>query len=73
MVITDKEPRMTRSGVEIACELAEFGARMVAARYRREHPDAEDAAVESAVRAWWSDRPGAPLGDGVGVVRVMPS
>lgn len=57
----------------IAFELAEMGARMVEARYRREHPDADadadagadadDAEVAAHVRAWWLDRPGAPHGD----------
>ena len=51
----------------IAFELAEMGARMVEARYRREHPDADaadaDDEVAAHVRAWWLDRPGAPHGD----------
>jgi NAD(P)-dependent dehydrogenase (short-subunit alcohol dehydrogenase family) len=58
-----------QTGFQIACELAEAGAQMVAARVRRERPDATDEDVEMAVRAWWSDRPGAPNGDAIGRVR----
>ncbi len=58
------------SGVQVACELAEMGADMVAARYRREHPDATDAEVAEQVQRWWLDRPGAPHGDAVGIART---
>lgn len=50
-------------GVRIACELADLAARMVEARYRREHPDADESEVSAHVAAWWKDRPGAPHGD----------
>ena len=52
--------------LEVAFALAELGARMVAERFRREHPDASEPEVEAAVRAWISDRPGAPFGDAEG-------
>lgn len=58
------------SGVQVACELAEMGADMVAARYRREHPDAADEEVAAEVQRWWLDRPGAPDGDAVGIART---
>lgn len=58
-----------RSGVQMACELAEMGAHMVEARFRREHPEASDDEVAAQVRAWWIDRPGAPDGDAVGIPR----
>jgi hypothetical protein len=54
------------SGVHVACELAEMGAHMVEARFRREHSDASDDEVAEHVRRWWIDRPGAPDGDAVG-------
>jgi hypothetical protein len=57
------------SGVAVACELAEMGAHMVEARFRREYPEASDADVADVVRSWWLDRPGAPDGDAVGIVR----
>lgn len=51
------------SGLAIALDLADLGAKMVEATYRRRHPDADDDAVAAHVRAWWLDRPGAPDGD----------
>jgi hypothetical protein len=57
------------SGVQVACELAEMGAHMVEARFRREHPDASDEEVAGQVSRWWLDRPGAPDGDAVGIAR----
>jgi len=57
------------SGAEVAGELADFGAELVALRYRREHPDCTEDDVRAAVRAWWSDRRGAPDGDVAGAVR----
>lgn len=58
-------------GLVTAFELAELGARMVEARFRREHPDATDEAVAAHVRAWWLDRPGAPDGDCIGRQRPI--
>ena len=54
---------------EVACQLAELGAAMVAERHRREHPDAADDEVAAAVERWWGERPGAPHGDAPGIVR----
>jgi hypothetical protein len=54
-----------------ALELADLAARMVEARFRREHPHAAEPEVEAHVRAWWLDRPGAPSGDGVGPTRPI--
>jgi hypothetical protein len=39
---------------------------MLKQRYRREHPGAGEAAVEAAVVAWHSRRPGAEHGDAEG-------
>ncbi|HRB03925.1 MAG TPA: hypothetical protein PLP26_11205 [Ilumatobacteraceae bacterium] len=61
-----------RSGVIVACELADLGADMLATRLRRQHPELSDAEVEARVRAWWLDRRGAPNGDSAGVVRPIP-
>ncbi len=57
------------TGVQIACGLAETAARMVEARFRREHPGASEAEVAQQVRAWWQHRPGAELGDAPGRLR----
>ena len=37
------------SGLQIACELAEFGASLVEQRFRHEHPDACDDDVDAHV------------------------
>ncbi|MFN0029999.1 MAG: hypothetical protein ACKV2O_22825 [Acidimicrobiales bacterium] len=52
--------------LEVALALTELGSRLQAQRYRRDHPEAGEAEVAAAVRAWFRDRPGAPDGDGVG-------
>ncbi len=59
-------------GLETAFELADFAARMVEAKFRREHPTATDDEVLAAVDSWWSDRPGAPDGDSPGRVVTLP-
>ena len=59
------------SNLAVALELAELGARMVEARFRREHPDASDEVVAAHVRAWWLERPGAPFGDCTGRIRAI--
>jgi Rv0078B-related antitoxin len=59
------------SGVQVACELAEMGAHMVEATFRRLHPAASDHDVAEHVRSWWIDRPGAPDGDAIGTPRRL--
>jgi len=60
------------TGLRLAIELTEFGARMREQRYRREHPGADDVEVEQFMHDWWRDRPGAPLGDSVGRPVAVP-
>jgi hypothetical protein len=61
-----------RNGLETAFELADFAARMVETKFRRENPDATDEQVRAAVGAWWADRPGAPDGDSPGRLVTLP-
>lgn len=57
---------MTEPALALALELSETGIQMRAQRFRREHPDASDTEVDSFMRAWLHDRPGAPDGDSSG-------
>jgi hypothetical protein len=54
------------TGLRLAFELTDLGMRLVAQRYRREHPAASEDEVDAAVQAWLLDRPGAPHGDAEG-------
>ena len=60
------------TGLRLALELTDFGARMREQRFRREHPDADEATIRSFMNDWWLDRPGAPDGDAVGRVVSFP-
>lgn len=62
----------SESGIETAFELADFAARMIETKFRREHPDAGDEQVRTAVDEWWGDRPGAPDGDSPGRLVTLP-
>lgn len=57
---------MSVSGLRIALDLTDLGARLVAQKHRRENPAATEEEVEAAVARWMSDRSQAPNGDGVG-------
>jgi hypothetical protein len=46
----------------IACELHEFGVRMMEARFRRERPDATDEEIAALVRSWLLEDPPAVVG-----------
>ena len=63
---------VARSGVELACELADLGADMLMARLRRQVPELNEQEIEWRVAAWWLARPGAPDGDSVGRRRPIP-
>ncbi|MGA7271508.1 MAG: hypothetical protein WB239_10595 [Acidimicrobiia bacterium] len=63
---------MAQTGLETVFELYEFACDLVAARYLREHPDAEASDVAAAVRAWARDQSRAPHGDSDGVPVSLP-
>lgn len=52
-----------RSGIAVALELYDAAELQVRERYRREHPDATQDAVDAEVQRWLHDRPGAVHGD----------
>jgi hypothetical protein len=55
-----------------AFELFEAGLRMMKARYRRSHPHASPAEIESMLSAWLLQRPGAQSGDAKGRSITLP-
>lgn len=52
--------------LRMAFDMAEMGAHMVEAKYRREHPGATDKSVADHMTRWWGHRPGAAHGDSAG-------
>jgi Xaa-Pro aminopeptidase len=52
--------------LRIALELHDLGVKMQRRRLRRERPDATDAELDDAMRAWLHERPGAEYGDAAG-------
>ncbi|NEE01481.1 hypothetical protein [Phytoactinopolyspora halotolerans] len=47
-------------------DMYEFGEQMYRAKLRREYPQSPPDEIESLVKQWRMDRPGAPMGDAVG-------
>lgn len=60
------------TGLRLALDLTEFGARLREQRFRREHPSADDQTVRRFMDDWWRERPGAPHGDAVGRPVAVP-
>jgi len=60
------------TGLRLALDLTQLGARIREQRFRREHPTAEESEVQRFMDEWWRERPGAPLGDSVGRSVVLP-
>lgn len=50
-----------------AFDLHAFGVRIYRQRLRLDHPERTDEQIDAAVDVWLRHRPGAELGDGVGV------
>jgi len=53
--------------MRLALDMYEVGEAFVRARLRRETPAITEEALDEAVRAWRLSRPGAEMGDAVGV------
>lgn len=51
----------------VILELVELGERAFVYKLKKMNPLISPREIEEAVRAWYRDRPGAVLGDGVGV------
>lgn len=49
-----------------AIEMFEAGVEMMRQTLRRTNPGLDDDEVETRLRAWLAERPGAPFGDAVG-------
>lgn len=54
------------SKFEVILELIELAERAFVFKLKKDNPLITPSEIEEAVRAWYLDRPGAPLGDGVG-------
>lgn len=63
---------MALTGLRVALDLTELGERLLAQRYRREHPEASEAEIRQVIAEWYAARPMAPEGDGVGRVVAWP-
>ena len=58
--------------LRIAFALIDVAERMLRQRVRRESPGISDQVLEERVGAWYARRPGAELGDGVGIPATWP-
>ncbi|HET9959914.1 MAG TPA: hypothetical protein VFQ61_35725 [Polyangiaceae bacterium] len=61
-----------RENVKTALELLDVAERMLRRRLRREHPHLTEEAIEQRIVDWYQHRPGAELGDGMGVIGPWP-
>jgi hypothetical protein len=53
--------------LQIVQELLEIAERAFVHKLRKRNPEITDDAIRAAVNQWYATRPGAELGDGVGV------
>ncbi len=55
--------------LQLALDMHETGVELMRARLRREHPDADEAALDAMLTRWLRQRPGAEFGDSAGSPR----
>lgn len=53
--------------LQIVQELLEIAERAFVHKLKKRNPEITDDAIRAAVNQWYATRPGAELGDGVGV------
>ena len=53
--------------LQIAQELLDLAERAFVHKLKKRNPEITDDAIRAAVSQWYTTRPGAELGDGVGV------
>ncbi len=53
--------------LQIVAQLLDIAERAFVYKLSKRHPEMTEAEVKSAIRNWYATRPGAELGDGVGV------
>jgi hypothetical protein len=53
---------------ETILELVELGERAFVYKLKKMNPLISTTEIEEAVRGWYQDRPGAEMGDGVGII-----
>jgi len=56
-----------RKKFSLIFELADLAERAFVHKLKKKNPQITPAEIAAAVRAWYQDRPGAPLGDSNGV------
>jgi len=58
--------------LRLALDLYEAGEKLMRANLRRRHHTASDSEIETLLRDWLAQRPGAEHGDSPGRVRDLP-
>ncbi len=61
-----EERRKAAERLRLALDMAATGESLMRATLRRRHPEADEAAIERMIVAWYRTRPGAEFGDAVG-------
>jgi len=66
MTETRSDLREAAARLRAAIEMFETGVEMMRQTIRRTNPGLTEPEIDARVRAWLSERPGAPFGDAVG-------
>ena len=61
-----------RERFQLTLDLFDLSVGMLRQKLHREHPEADEAEIESKVREWLRHRPGAEHGDGEGRSIELP-
>lgn len=64
--VADDSPDVMAARLRAAFDLCSLGESMRRAQLRREHPDATDEEIDTALGTWLETRPGAEHGDAWG-------
>jgi hypothetical protein len=70
MTNVTENPLSPAAKLRLALDLFEDGVALMRQKLRRSSPEATDAEIERALKAWLSTRPGAEHGDSYGRPRL---